>query len=443
MPSARPLDDKSVLTGLRIRAYRLPGLAAVVCGIMAACASPSAVSQDVGPGAAGSAVVAVPVQVDSAQEATLAHLDATAAQVHPSVSTPTSTVPEATSAAKERPYSEPLDSPLESLLRRAVLAERIALGAEIAGLSSLYRKDAAYSLLLAALNDRFSGKPELCRQRMTDVRRAIERSRSRLAPQDLTSLLYTSEVTLALCHFDLGDAEGGSGTIVRAANLLPQREEHFLAQASFFRRVGRLELAYKVVEEMLAVVGRPSVSAYLFCLETLRILGQSERGAITLRRALSLYPADARLESYLAVSSLHRFDGGPSVCNPIARLYATNPRPPSHAFNQALCLRKVGQRKDAIRVAEGGLISHPEHLPLLNLLSGLYAEDGRTSDADRVWLRTSPRSSGTLLPESSSNEQSSLTGDGDAAAAASRFIIQSLVPQASGERRQQGSGEVD
>lgn len=362
------------------------------------------------------AVPKEPQPVDAVREARLAHLEASAGLLQ-----------------RLAPGHESAPRPLglSGLLTRAVLNERLQTASELAAWRAAFRDDAPYSAWLAALGDRLSGKPETCLQRLVDQGSALNKAMSRLAASEAAALTYASEVLQALCAFDAGDRATGSAAVWRADRLASTREEHHLAQASFWRAQGQQALESAVVSEMLAVVKRPSVGAYGFAFETMRNAGERDTLSVTIRRALAHYPGNVHIEAYLALIASDDFDGGPSVCEAIGRAYAIDATLAASAFNQALCLRKDGQQKEAIRVVETALLGTPNFAPLLGLLAGLYAEVGRTEDAARVWRQTLQVRRYGL--SSVTHVQNRLSGDASegAASGVSQFLIQTLVPSGS------------
>jgi tetratricopeptide (TPR) repeat protein len=308
------------------------------------------------------------------QELARAHLGALAA-----------TLQEGPISSIESTNNSTREPDLKTALSQAIWGERVIDAAAITALRGAYGQDAPQGQWLAALADREQGQADRCRQRLAEAGRSIESARAHLAPGTVSDLIYAQEVLQALCSFDLGEKEAGNQAIQRAALQAPEREEHSLVQALQLIQDREHELAIRVLDELLAAVERPSAAAYLFCLEAFRWVGAQERLSVTLRRAQTLYPGDARLHVFINVTSASVPVPQATLCDAAAQMYAQFPQSPAHAFNHGLCLWRGKSQEHAIGVVQNALLSHPKHGPLQHLLAALYAQGGRVREAQRMW----------------------------------------------------------
>jgi Flp pilus assembly protein TadD len=405
---------------------RLFSLLTIVAGavLLSACATPSAAETPVVP-------VAVRDKIDSVAEAEIAQQEARATVRGPGQTSPA--VSQGQNTPRRDPSSKDLSSKDESgaLLRSLIMNGDLAsAGAIASGLRSLKSASPMISLLIALVDfqqgNRVSGL-----QRIEIVRKDFARSRSKLAPKDALEIEYLCEVVSALFQLALGHESKGSASLARAAEIAPNREEHFFVATNHHRSRGRGALALRTMRELFAVVETPSVDSYLVKAGLESASGLADEKAVTLRRAAQQYPDSVRIEAYLA---REEYLNGSEIlgCEMFKKIYNVAKNDGDAAYNHGFCLSRTGSTTEAISVLEKAVMLNSGRTDLRTLLASLYLKNDRQPDADRLW-RNFDSTEAEGIPENANQnfDQSS-----------NRFLMQSMdAGRSSKEVQEQALGD--
>lgn len=357
---------------------------------------------------------AVREKIDSVAEAEIAQQEARATMQRTELPSP------AASQSQKAPGMD-LSSKNEigALLRSFIVNGDLVSAAAIASEFRSLKNPSPMISLLIALVDFQQGNRVSGLQRVETVRQDFARSRSTLAPKDALEMEYLCEVVSGLFQLALGHEVKGSAALARAAEIAPNREEHFSVAVNHHRARGRTALALRTLRELFAVVEIPSVDSYLVKAGLEGASGLSDDKAVTLRRAAQQFPDSIRIEAYLA---REEFLNGSEIqgCEMFRKIYNVAKNDGDAAYNHGFCLIRSGAAAEAVSVLEKAVMLNSGRTDLRTLLASLYLKNDRQLDADRLWRNfDSTAAEGNLENVNQNSDHNSVQVSG-------RFLMQSM-----------------